>query len=190
MPSDDSIRAMIEGLVHEIAPFDALEHQHCAQTLAWIASDAPLFRIAKPSTPPMHLVSYCVVIDPAAAQILLCDHKNAQLWLPCGGHVEPNEHPLTTVHREVQEELGIEAILWQTIPLFLTVTTTVGHDAGHTDVSLWYVVLGSTSMPLQIDPNEAHDVQWFDFDALPAQTDPHLSRFVAKLKTALGSGFL
>lgn len=29
-------------------------------------------------------------------QVLLVDHKNAQLWLPTGGHVEPGEHPRDT----------------------------------------------------------------------------------------------
>ncbi|MEU4312510.1 NUDIX domain-containing protein [Nocardia sp. NPDC024068] len=31
----------------------------------------------------------------------------AGLWLPPGGHVEPDEHPARTACREVAEELGI-----------------------------------------------------------------------------------
>ncbi len=42
-------------------------------------------------------------------KLLLVDHKKAGLWLPSGGHVEIDEHPQTTVQREVREELGIEA---------------------------------------------------------------------------------
>ena len=41
-----------------------------------------------------------------------------------------------TAARELVEELGVAGA--STIPIFLTVTGTVGVDAGHTDVSLWF----------------------------------------------------
>jgi 8-oxo-dGTP diphosphatase len=114
------------------------EREHLADALAWIDSGAELCRVAKPATPPKHLVSNFAVVD--AERILLVNHKNAQLWLPAGGHVEPGEHPRTTVLRELGEELGITAAHAIDAPLMLTCTTTVGLTARHTDVSLWYVV--------------------------------------------------
>ncbi|MFI5343447.1 MAG: NUDIX domain-containing protein [Chlamydiales bacterium] len=47
----------------------------------------------------------------------LVDHKKANLWLPAGGHVEPNEHPRETVKREILEELSIQVptIKWNYI---------------------------------------------------------------------------
>ena len=39
--------------------------------------------------------------------VLLVNHINAGLWLPPGGHVEPDEHPAQTASREALEELGI-----------------------------------------------------------------------------------
>jgi len=50
-----------------------------------------------------------LLIDPIFKHILLVDLIKAGLWLPAGGHVEQNEHPMETVKREVKEELGIEA---------------------------------------------------------------------------------
>jgi 8-oxo-dGTP pyrophosphatase MutT (NUDIX family) len=40
--------------------------------------------------------------------VLLIDHRKAQLMLPPGGHVEPDEDPVQTVHREVYEEVGLK----------------------------------------------------------------------------------
>src|SRR5882724_7728074 len=101
------MRAHIRDELMAIAPLDATEREHLADALLWVDSGAELCRIAKPATPPKHLVSYFAVVD--AGHILLVDHKNAQLWLPAGGHVEPGEHPRTTVSRELEEELGITA---------------------------------------------------------------------------------
>jgi len=36
-------------------------------------------------------------------------HRKNQMWLPAGGHVEPDEDPVQAVVREVLEETGIEA---------------------------------------------------------------------------------
>jgi 8-oxo-dGTP diphosphatase len=36
-------------------------------------------------------------------------HKKLQLWLPPGGHVDPDEDPVQAVVREVREETGIAA---------------------------------------------------------------------------------
>lgn len=175
----------ITALVRAIEPFDSLEQEHITQTLEWIASGAPLFRTVKPATPPQHLVSYFVLFDPAQQKLLLVDHRNAGLWLPAGGHVEPSEHPTTTVEREVLEELGITARFLVTKPLFLTVTQTVGGSLGHIDVSLWYLLHGDASQEIQFDAGEFHTVRWFAVDDLPHdRCDPHLRRFAAKL-TAL-----
>jgi 8-oxo-dGTP diphosphatase len=168
--------------IRAIQPYDALELEQIQEVLAWIDSGAPLYRIAKPDVPPQHLVSYFVLYDAACQKILLVDHKKAGLWLPSGGHVEPNEHPQATVHRELREELGIAAQFLLPDPLFLTVTPTVALTASHTDVSLWYLLQGNSSQDLTFDCVEFNQIGWFALDALPRERcDPHLSRFVAKL---------
>ncbi|MET0385509.1 MAG: NUDIX domain-containing protein, partial [Polyangiales bacterium] len=114
----------------------------------------------------------------------LVDHKNAGLWLPTGGHVEPGEHPRATVLREAQEELGIEAVFRHASPLMLSVAQTRGSDS-HTDVSLWYVLQLARSTALTPDLGEFHAVRWFGPNELPYErSDPHMRRFVAKLRAA------
>lgn len=179
-------RDIVAKIISEISPFDDTEGQHIEETLAWIQSGAPIFRVQKPDVPPKHLVSYFMLFDEAAQKVLLVDHKKAQLWLPAGGHVEPDEHPRDTVIRECEEELGISAEFWRAAPLFLTSTITVGHTAGHTDVSLWYVLKGNQDVPYSFDSNEFNSIQWFGFHNLPFEkSDPHMSRFVQKLKELL-----
>jgi len=58
-----------------IQPLDDVERAHLADALSWVDSGEPLFRTAKPATPPKHLVSYFAVVSDR--HILLVDHKNA-----------------------------------------------------------------------------------------------------------------
>jgi 8-oxo-dGTP diphosphatase len=177
-----AIRSAIRREVASIEPFDELEESHRAETLAWIDSDAPLFRTAKPATPPKHLVSYFAVVD--GDNILLVDHKSAQLWVPPGGHVEPGEHPRETVVRELFEELKVAPEHEITEPVFVTCTTTVGLTARHVDVSLWYVVRADRTPTIEFDREEFARVQWFEFADVPLQrSDPHMARFLMKLGT-------
>jgi len=170
-----SIRAELAA----ITPLDALEREHLADAAAWVESGAERCRTAKPATPPKHLVSYFVVASDT--QVLLVDHKNAQLWLPTGGHVEPGEHPRDTVRREALEELGWALTQPIEAPLMLTIATTGGRT-GHTDVSLWYVLRGDPAQPVEHDREEFHAVRWFPFGEVPLHRgDPHMARFLDKL---------
>ncbi len=172
---------LVRSELLSITPFDVIEREHVADALAWVESGAPLFRTAKPATPPKHLVSYFALID--EGHILLVDHRNAGLWLPTGGHVDVGEHPRATVVRELKEELGIVASVADVgPPTMVTVTETVGITAGHIDVSLWCVVAGQRSVPLDYDASEFNSVSWFRFSEAPVhRSDPHLGRFLAKV---------
>ncbi|MES2252865.1 MAG: NUDIX hydrolase [Pseudomonadota bacterium] len=176
----------IRTLITNITPFDALEQEHINDTLAWIESGAPLFRIKKPDVPNKHLVSYFVVFDENASKILLVDHKNAMKWLPSGGHVDIDEHPIDAARRECMEELNLEADFWREAPLFLTSTFTTGQMTHHFDVSLWYVVKGDHRVIYEYDTREFHGIKWFGFDEIPYDNaDPHMGRFINKLKGML-----
>jgi 8-oxo-dGTP diphosphatase len=181
-------RLAAEVALQAIQPWDAVEADHRADALAWVRSGQDIWRTAAPATPPEHLVSYFLLVDPSARRCLLVDHRKAQLWLPTGGHVDPGEDPASTVARECREELGIDAPLLDGLtsnPLFVTRTTTRGTDAGHVDVSLWHVCRAEAATPLEPDLDEFREVRWWTFDELsrldPAGFDPHFPRFLAKL---------
>jgi len=183
----ETVRDRIEEIIAAIEPVDDLEREHRDSTLEWIRSGAPIFRIKKPDVPPKHLVSYSALVDEPRGKLLLVDHKLAGLWLPSGGHVEPDEHPRATVVRELSEELNLAADFVRPDPLFITATLTMGHGT-HTDVSLWYLLRGDSSCAIEFDRGEFHGVRWFGFDEIPFErSDPHMRRFVEKLR-ALSSG--
>jgi 8-oxo-dGTP diphosphatase len=173
----------VHQLVSAIVPYDEVEAGHRDEAVRWLESTDDVFRRVKPATPSPHLVSYVVVIDPVDRSSLLVDHLNAKLWLPPGGHVEPDEDPVDAARREAFEELGIE---FDDPRLeFITVTETVGVDHGHTDVSLWFVAHGRRGMPLVTDPAEFREARWWTPEQVRAAGagvfDPHYPRFVAKL---------
>ena len=137
------------------------------------------------------LVANIAPLDPLEAEhnnfdVLLVDHVNSGLFLPPGGHVEPDEHPAATARRECREELGIDVSLVGNgvDPAFLTVTETVGLDPGHTDVSLWFVGEGSRRMRLTIDEVEFREARWWSAaevaSADETDFDPHFRRFLRK----------
>ena len=170
----------IRQMISEIEPLDETEAKHIDFSLAWIDSGAELFRVVKPATPDPHLVSYFLLID--GDHLLLVDHINAELWLPTGGHVKPDENPRETVMRELREELGIHAEFLCEKPLFVSVSETVGKTSGHADVSLWFVLKGHREEKLRFDASEFHAVRWFHHSEVPFErTDPHLGRFLRKL---------
>jgi ADP-ribose pyrophosphatase YjhB (NUDIX family) len=44
-------------------------------------------------------------------RVLLHMHKKLGVWLPVGGHIEPNELPQEAALREIREEAGLAAVL-------------------------------------------------------------------------------
>jgi 8-oxo-dGTP diphosphatase len=177
--------ATVHDLVAGLTPGDDLEAGHRSDTLRWLRSTDDVYRRVKPATPPRHLVSYVVPVDPADGSLLLVDHIKAGLWLPPGGHVEPDEHPAGTARREASEELGLGPdTAFPDAPVFVTVTETVGTTAGHTDVSLWFLVGVDQAASLVLDHDEFHAARWWSpaqlLTADPAGFDPHLGRFLAK----------
>ena len=187
MAIPELIRKEIFELISSIIPYDRQEKEHIDFVQKWIASGAEIFRIAKPDQPKIHLVSYFVLVDPYTNELLLTDHKKAELWLPSGGHVEIGEHPKQTVCREIKEELGIEAEFLFEHPQFVTITDTVGNVSKHTDVSLWYLLRGNKNDILNFDSEEFHQIRWFNPQEIPYnRADPHMRRFVDKVmkKTA------
>jgi 8-oxo-dGTP pyrophosphatase MutT (NUDIX family) len=177
--------AAVHGLVSAIKPADDLEAQHRESTLAWLSATDDVFRRVKPAVPDRHLVSYVLPMDPSDGALLLVAHRNAGLWLPPGGHVEPDEHPALTAGRELAEELGVPGDAVAAEPAFLASNVTVGIDAGHTDIGLWFVAEVGRDTRLTPDEGEFADVRWWTRAELaaadPAEFDPHLGRFLDKI---------
>jgi len=90
-------RETLQKTIIKLAPLDDREQADITDAINWVKSDAPLYRIQKPDIPPKHLVSYFAIVDPKHRTMLLQDHLLAKLWVPAGGHVDPDEDPAETV---------------------------------------------------------------------------------------------
>lgn len=186
------VRDVIRGLVEGIVPGDPEEVADRGDVLGWIDEGSPLCRTERPAVPPKHLVAYCVLIDADRGEILLVDHRDAERWLPTGGHVEVGEHPADAAAREIVEELQVDPRFHTSIgpePLLVTVSRTQGRSASHTDVSLWFVFAGSSDVALVADETEFAGTRWWRFDEVhgggPVDFDPNLPRFIDKLRARL-----
>jgi 8-oxo-dGTP diphosphatase len=194
---DDEPRRVIADLVAEVLPYDDQEERDRADILAWVASGAPLFRVRPPATPPRHLAVYFALLDETRREVMLVDHIKAGCWLLPGGHVDNGEDPRTTVVREAREELGIDVRYHEGLgggqPFFLTVTQTRGPHS-HTDVTLWFVLVGDRAETMAPDPGEFRGVGWFGLDEPirwnTSTFDPQMHRFVAKVSAALDGAYL
>ena len=109
-----------------------------------------------------------------AGAVLLLRHAKLDMWLPPGGHIDPNELPDEAAVREVMEEAGIavrlvgETALPISEPRQLVIPRGVqleriapGHE--HIDFVYFAVPVGSA----ELRPNkESTRIGWFDRAAL------------------------
>ncbi len=77
--NESQLRSEIQSTLSRMQPLDDIEAEHLLLTQKWIESGAGIFRLAKPATPEMHLVSYFVLVDQAQNKLLLTDHKKSGL---------------------------------------------------------------------------------------------------------------
>ncbi|MCW2912265.1 MAG: hypothetical protein JWN52_333 [Actinomycetia bacterium] len=182
-------RVHLLDLLGQIRPWDEQELRHRDLAADWLRSGAPLYRV-RDDEPPMHLVSYFLVLDEATGTLLLVEHRKASLLLPAGGHVEAGEDPWSTVVRECREELFLDAVPSTATgarPFFITATRTRGR-LPHTDVSLWYVLRADAETITVYDEREFTGIRWLTpqqvFNEPLEGCDPHLHRACRKLLAA------
>lgn len=131
-----------------------------------------------------HFTASAVVIDPKRRLVLLVDHKaEGRRQLP-GGHVDPDETGDETAIREVWEETGVHATIWQppatplpygrALPTPLMVAEFPAPakphkgEPAHHHIDLLYVATADSSAPLVHQPAEVDAAVWLPIDALDA----------------------
>lgn len=158
------IRASYIEAIQTITPHDELEGRDVEKTLEWLRSASAL---NKPHNMDEHLGVLAVLLSPDRLHTYLLNHKKAQLWLPPGGHVDIGKKLHECAVDETREELGIEEpkLVLET-PIFLTRTLTQGKNAGHIDVTSWYVLEADREAIMHIQEKEASESGWVEITAL------------------------
>ena len=144
-----------------------------------------------------------LVADSADAEILMLFHRKLKLWLPPGGHIEPNELPEEAAVREVLEETGVACVLVHEPPLVETAYPrqlarpagiqlenigASGADARHEHIDLIYFARPIDEAENPRSNGEGDSVGWYPLGALaelPAPPDvcqwaAKAARFVAE----------
>lgn len=166
--------------LNQLVPFDKQEEEDIATTITWLRSANQVHKLGSPE---QHLGVLNLLLSPDRASIFLTLHRKAQIWLPPGGHVDENVRLQKAVEEEMDEELGAKAEFYIDQPIFHVRTLTQGANAGHTDVTLWFLLKGTPNHPYKILEKEATDARWFTIDEVLA--DPamaHLHRGLKKIK--------
>ena len=113
---------------------------------------------------------------------LLHWHKKLQIWLPPGGHIDPDEDPVQAVLREVREETGIageivlatRAFTFTNVaalpPPISIIVADVTHDEPHQHIDMSYAVRPIAGAPRD-EPEEDHGFIWVSEDEL-RRNDP------------------
>ncbi len=103
-------------------------------------------------------------------KVLLIHHRKLNIWIPVGGHIEPNETPDEAVQREVGEETGLDIELFQqsylpeignvkenkALPFYANVHSVGDHD----HYCLYYVCKTPDASKMSIN-TELKDARWF-----------------------------
>jgi ADP-ribose pyrophosphatase YjhB (NUDIX family) len=104
---------------------------------------------------------------------LLLLHRKLSIWVPPGGHIDPNELPDQAALREVREESGLEVeLLDQGRPIgsirilpqpYCILLENISPDHQHIDLIYFAKVCGGSVCHAE---REARAVRWFNWEEL------------------------
>ncbi len=127
-----------------------------------------------------HFTATGIVID-EQQRVLLIFHRKLGVWLPPGGHVEPNETPDKACLREIREETGITAVIISNgefsqvndeyahvLPTpYSVLLEDIYRQGVHFHIDFLYRCCPIAGVFPTYNERETKDVGWFPADALP-----------------------
>ncbi|WP_154791976.1 NUDIX hydrolase [Occultella kanbiaonis] len=129
---------------------------------------------------PAHLTASCIVLDADRTHVLLTLHAKIGIWLPFGGHFEPEDASIRdAAERETREESGLSGVqLGELVDLdrHALPASAYSHCTEHLDLRFVGVDPSGRTEPVVSD--ESDDVRWWPLDALPTPIGEDVGRLV------------
>ena len=147
-----------------------------------------------------HLTASALLLNADADAILLIYHNFLKLWLQPGGHLDPDELPLTGAFREFREETGIGNIRlhpWHEqnkIPFDMDTHAIPANEkkneGSHFHHDFQYLIVvdgdGYSDGAIKIDLNEVSQYRWVSIaELIEKDHDDRLKRVAAKIKNTI-----
>jgi 8-oxo-dGTP pyrophosphatase MutT (NUDIX family) len=135
---------------------------------------------------PGHLTATTAVLSHDGERVLLTLHPKAGMWLPMGGHCEPEDRTLAEVAlREAVEESGISGLRLLPGPLALDRHKVWCHPPHSWHLDVEYAAVAPAGAEAVIS-DESLDLRWFPVKEIPELSDEATRRLVARGLAALG----
>ncbi len=136
---------------------------------------------------PGHLTATTAVLSHDGARVLLTLHPKAGMWLPMGGHCEPDDRTLAQVAlREAVEESGISDLELLPGPLALDKHRVWCHPPQSWHLDIEYAAVAPADAAAVIS-DESLDLRWFPVEEIPELSDEATRRLAARGQAALAS---
>ncbi len=175
------------ALLDRHEPYDARERSHVEHVRASVEREPRCFERA---TLPGHITGSAFIVDPVEFKVLLHHHKKLDKWLQMGGHDNGELDAALTALREAEEESGLHGL---SLPEPLEILDVDVHhiparptEAAHQHLDVRFMLLASSSAPLQMDSAESHDLRWVPLDEVTRWLlEEGGPRVVAKIRARL-----
>ncbi len=131
-------------------------------------------RLTIDENPTDHFPIYFLPFNPKTKQIFLVHHIKAQLWISPGGHIDEGESLLTTLNRELEEELGLPQQFKELPRPFLFTISNISNDRQTCKIhyDTWFL-LETDGRDFQTDDKEFYNTEWVSIsEAKQRVTDP------------------
>lgn len=98
--------------------------------------------------------------------------RGAGCWAFPGGHVEPNETIMDSVHREIEEETGLTICTDLDIEFCPAILGVSDHRPRENHISYWIYAEYVAGEPINKEPDKCEGWGWVDVDAFLEQIKP------------------
>ncbi|WP_406312156.1 NUDIX domain-containing protein [Streptosporangium sp. NBC_01639] len=136
---------------------------------------------------PGHLTATTAVLSHDGERVLLTLHPKAGMWLPMGGHCEPDDVSLHAVAlREATEESGISGLRLLPGPLALDRHRVWCHPPYSHHLDVEYGAVAPAGVEAVIS-DESLDLRWFPVEEIPELSDEATRRLARRARDLMHS---